>query len=206
MTTPVLARSLNSTAVNRVLCLLLFVLPLVIDRHYSSSCQILPDGGPYIDSLGFRAAQLRLEAVEKESPDSLINKAFRVQNKQKTNIQAQPDFFQSIEEDYQRYRKLFTLHRRGPAQEVYCAYDLLETFRLEIFDSQPFFNAILHTLSLPDVTTFSFDVVSRTSDRLIVRVAWSKAVPQADGKSFSIAEGHSDLKVTDHWISLLPVR
>jgi hypothetical protein len=168
-----------------------------------TSCQILPDDGPYIDSIGFRAAQSRLEAVSSKSPDSLINDAFRIQKKPHADIQAQPDFFQSIEDDYQRYRKLFTLHRRGPVQEVYCKYDLLETFRLALFDPQPFLNAILHTLSMPDITTISFDVVSRSTDRIIIRVSWSKAVLQENGKEFSIAEGNCDIMVMRHWIALI---
>ncbi len=162
--------------------------------------------GPYIDSAGLRAAQSRLEAVDGDDADSLINQAFRVQNKLPSGVQGQPDFFKSIEDDYQRYRKLFTLHKRGPVSGAYCPYDLLETFKREVFDAQPFLNAILHTLSLPDVTTLSYSVVSRAPDNITIRVSWSKAVAQEGGKGFAIAEGTSDIKVARHWISLVAVR
>jgi hypothetical protein len=178
---------------------------LVLFAHFSSGL-LAASEGPYIDSLGFRAAQSRLDAVDTKSPDSLINQAFRVQKKQQPDSAGQPDFFKSIEDDYQRYLKLFTLHKRGQVSEVYCSYDLLETFRQEVFDPQPFLNAILHTLSLTDLTTLSFDELSRTSGRIIVRVAWSKAVPQKNSKGFSITEGTSEIKVTRNWISLIQPR
>jgi hypothetical protein len=192
--------------VKSTLCLLLFVFPLTIDFRNRAFSQPQSNDGPYVDSIGFRAAQSRLEAVESKSPDSLISEAIQIQNKSKADIQAQSDFFQSIEDDYQRYRKLFTLHKRGPISKVFCAYDLLETFKLELFDPQPFLNAVLHTFDMSDIATLSFDVISRSSDGLIIRVAWSKAVPQAGKKAFSISEGNTDIKVTKHWITLVPLR
>jgi hypothetical protein len=165
-----------------------------------------PGCGPYIDSVGFRAAQARLDAVDAESPDSLINQAFGVQKKQQPDVKAQPEFFKSIEESYQRYRKLFTLHKRGAITAVYCEYDVLETFRLEVFDPQPFLNAILHTFSMTDVTTLTYGVLSRSPDRIIVRASWSRAVQQGNKKGFSITEGSSDLNVTKNWISFVSNR
>ena len=159
--------------------------------------------GPYIDSIGFRAAQSRLKDVDGDQADSLINQAFRVPAQRQGEVQAQPDFFKSIEDDYQRYRKLFSLHKRGQVSEVFCPYDLLETFKLEVFDGQPFLNAIMHALSMPDITTLSYDVTSRTKDKIIVRVSWSKAVPEDSGKKFAISEGTSAITVASHWISLV---
>jgi hypothetical protein len=185
---------------------LLFFLSSTITLPFRALCQPQSDDGPYIDSLGFRAAQSRLDAVEKESPDTLITQAFRAQNVRPADSLTQPDFYQSLEESYQRYRTLFTLHRRGPAPSVYCKYDLLKTFTLGIFDPQPFMNAILHTLAMTDIATLSFDVQSRSLDRMLVRVSWAKAVSRKSQKRFSISEGNIDIMVTNHWISAIPVR
>ncbi len=182
--------------------LFLFLMPPIAGCALRQSSRMPHIDGPYIDSVGFRAARSRLDAVDKEYPDSLIQKAFRVQDQQRADSLEQPDFFQSIEEDYQRYRTLFTFHKKEHAAAVYCKYDLLETFKREVFDPQPFMNAILHALSMPDITTLSFDVLSSSSDRMIVRVSWSKAVPQENSKGFSISEGSLELAITQHWITL----
>jgi hypothetical protein len=179
---------------------------ILMPALYLTSGAIAGGHGPYIDSLGYRAAQSRLDAVDAKSPDSLINQALRVQNKRHADPATQPDFFKSIEDNYQRYLKLFTLHKRGQVSEVYCAFDLLETFELALFDPQPFLNAIMHTLSMTDISTLSYDVISKSPDGIIVRVSWSKAVSQEGGKGFAITEGTSDIKVTGHWISAAPAR
>jgi hypothetical protein len=33
---------------------------------------------------------------------------------------------------------------------------------------------------------------------------WSKAIPQAKGKGFSISDGNTDIVITEHWISIVP--
>jgi hypothetical protein len=182
----------------------LFLLLLLAGCRQAAVCQEIPDDGPYIDSIGFEAAQSRMDAIENGSPDSLINKAFQTHQKENSSSIKQSEFFQSIEEDYQRYRKLFTLHRKGSTPSVYCEYDLLKTFTLGIFDQQPFLNAILHLLLMPDIATISFDVLSRSPENMKVKVLWSKAAQQAKGKGFSISDGNTDMIITAHWITILP--
>jgi len=183
---------------------LLFFLSLFAVGWRDAVCQTATDNDPYIDSVGFQAEQSRLDAIGNGSPDSLIGKAFQLQREGSASAALQPEFFRSIEEDYQRYRKLFTLHRKGSTPSVYCEYDLLKTFTVGVFDQQPFLNAILHLLLMPEIATISFDVLSRSTESIIVRVLWSKAAPQIKGKGFSISDGNTDIVITEHWISIIP--
>jgi hypothetical protein len=162
--------------------------------------------GPYVDSLGYLASQNRLHAVEEQSADSLFNQAFQTKKGRAGDNREQSEFFRSLEENYQRYLTLFSLHRRGPVPSVFCPYDLLQTFAAGTFDAQPFMNAILHTLRMTDITTLSFTVRSQAVDRMILRVSWAKAVSRKGSKSFSISEGSVDLLVTEHWISAVEAR
>jgi hypothetical protein len=171
-----------------------------------SLCKSPEMEGPYIDSLGYLAAQNRLHAVEEQSAESLFNQALQAKKGRADDSEAQPEFFRSLEENYQRYRMLFSLHRKGPVPSAYCPYDLMQTFAAGMFDAQPFMNAILHTLRMTDITTLSFAVRRQEDDRMIVRVSWAKAVSRKGSKGFSISEGSLDLLVTSHWIAAIPVR
>jgi hypothetical protein len=172
----------------------------------SALCKDSDQTGPYIDSLGYLAAQNRLYAVEEQSAETLFNQALQAKKSLSGDNQEQPEFFKSLEENYQRYRMLFTLHRRGALPSAYCPYDLIETFSAGMFDAQPFMNAILHTLRMTDITTLSFTVRHQEDDRMIIRVSWAKAVSAKGSREFSISEGNLDLLVTSHWIAAIPGR
>lgn len=158
-------------------------------------------GGPYIDSLGLRASLARIDNVEDQSTGALIGQALEVP-KNAADDNLQPDFFQSIEDDYQKYLKLFKLIKSRKTLEARCDYDLLETFRVKIFDPQPFLNAILHTMTLKDITTLDYAVKSDKSDTLLLQVSWAKPTAQQSGKGFGITEGSLPLIVTKHSVFL----
>ena len=180
---------------------IIFFLPL-------GSCMVHPPGrtigynGPFIDSIGYHAAQARLEIVDREASNALISQALSVPE-DTHHLPRQPEFFQSIEESYQRYLKLFSPVRRAPRPEVRCKFDLIETFRLLIFDPQPFLNAILHTMSLTAVSTLDFTVQPKNADTTLVHVALTKAIPQEGTRWVTFSEGELALSVTRHSAALL---
>jgi hypothetical protein len=159
------------------------------------------EDGSYIDSLGLRASLARIDNVEDQRAGTLITQALKVPDKN-TGNNAQPDFFQSIEDDYQKYLKLFRLNKNGKVLEATCKYDLLETFRVKIFDPQPFMNAILHTMKLSEITTLDYTITSDRSDTLLVEVSWARPTEQPVGKGFGITEGSLPLCITKHSVSL----
>jgi hypothetical protein len=154
-------------------------------------------GGPYIDSTGLRASLARIDNIVDQSTGALIKQALEVPGNARDNSE-QPDFFQSLEDDYQKYQKLFKMKKGVKTLEVTCNYDLLETFRVKIFDPQPFLNAILHTMTLREITTLDYAIQSDKSDTLILQVSWAKPTAQQTGKGFGITEGVLSLFVTKH--------
>jgi hypothetical protein len=180
------------------LLLLLLLFACIFQRPALSQV----DQGPYIDSLGFRAAQARLENVDRADGNALISQAFYVP-KTTAEQSNQAEFFQSIEESYQRYVKLFTTAKRTSRPEIRCDYDLCETFKLQLFDPQPFINAMLHTMSLTELSTLDFVVQPRNADTLFVQVSYAKATARKDEKEFAIGEGDLTLTVTRHTAALV---
>lgn len=158
-------------------------------------------GGPYIDSIGLRASLARIDNVADQSAGTLITQALEVPGNTASNPD-QPDFFQSLEDDYQKYLKLFKPDRNRKVPEASCNYDLIETFRSKIFDPQPFMNAILHTMTLKEITTLDYAIQSDKSDTLLVQVSWAKPTAQQAGKEFGITEGSLPLQVTRHSVSV----
>ncbi|MBN1758263.1 MAG: hypothetical protein JW863_08100 [Chitinispirillaceae bacterium] len=151
--------------------------------------------GPLIDSSGFQAAQARLQAVDETLGDSLIAQALAVQNdSMQTNRQSA--FFESLEENYQRYLKLFTPLRHAPEPEIRCRYDLVETFKRRIYDPQPLLNAILHSMGLTDVATLDFRVEPKNSDTTLVYVLLTRTRPNEAAKGFTVSEDDVILAVT----------
>lgn len=178
---------------------LLLLLPIVLTL--TACTRFVPghakeESGPYIDSLGLRASLARIDNVSGRSAGVLIKQALEV-----PGDGTQPDFFQSLEDNYQKYLTLFKLKNNGNTPEVRCDYDLLATFRIKIFDPQPFMNAILHTLALREITTLDYAVQSDASDTLLVQVSWAKATEQQTGKGFGITEGSLSLLITKHAVS-----
>jgi hypothetical protein len=157
--------------------------------------------GPYIDSLGFRASLARIDNVAGQSAGTLITQALEVPDDTASSA-GRPDFFQSLEDDYQKYLKLFRVDKRGKAPEATCSCDLLETFRSKVFDPQPFMNAILHTMALKEITTLDYAIRSDKSDTLMLLVSWAKPTAAQTGKGFGITEGSLLLRVTRHSVSV----
>lgn len=159
------------------------------------------DEGPYIDSLGLRASLARIDNVADQSTGTLIKQAVEAPGNTETGID-QPDFFQSLEDDYQKYLKLFKPDKKVKAPEVTCNYDLIETFRTKVFDPQPFMNAVLHTMALKEITTLDYAVQSDKPDTLMLVVSWAKPTAEQTGKGFGITEGSLPLQVTRHSVSV----
>lgn len=153
--------------------------------------------GPFIDSTGYYAAQARLENIERAEGDALISQALFVPD-DSLQMANQPAFFQSIEENYQRYLTLFTPVKKAVRPEIRCAHDLIETFRLLIFDPQPFINAMLHTMSFTGFSTLDFTVQPQNADTILVHVACAQACPREETKGFAVSEGNLTLSVTRH--------
>jgi len=169
----------------------------VLCMRFEPGRSIAGHSGPYIDSLGLRASLARIDNVESQSTGSLIKEALEVPANNGEAVQA--DFFQSLEEDYQKYLKLFKFRN---VRRATCPYDLLETFRAKVYDPQPFMNAILHTMTLREITTLDYTVQSDASDTIHVQVSWAKATPGKAEKSFGITEGTLPLIVTKHEVSV----
>jgi hypothetical protein len=159
------------------------------------------EDGPYIDSLGFRASLARVDNVVDQSTGTLIKQALEVQENTTGNTD-QPDFFQSLEDDYQRYLKIFKLSRTGRLTEATSDYNLLETFRAKVFDPQPFMNALLHTMKLREITTLDYIIQADKTDTMLVQVSWAKPTALEAGKGFGITEGTLALLVSRHSVSV----
>jgi hypothetical protein len=157
--------------------------------------------GPYIDSLGYRAAQARLDDIGRASGDAMISQALQVP-KTALEQENQSEFFRSIEESYQRYLKLFIRISKKPRPEIRCAFDLIETFNRQVYDPQPFVNAILHTMALTDLSTLDFTVQPHTEDTVLVHVSWARAETRKGTKEYAISEGNLTLAVTRHTAAL----
>ncbi len=181
--------TINKTIIT--VLLLPFSLCISITRSYKTL------GEPYIDSTGYRAASRRLEIVDHESSNKLISQALSISGDSNLTS-SQPEYFQSLEESYQRYSGLFTYVKRAPRPEVRCPYDLIETFRLQIFDPQPFVNAILHAMKLSQLTTLDFTVETKNTDTMLVHIAFTKSIPQHGTRWFSLSEGELTLAITRH--------
>jgi hypothetical protein len=190
----------TDSKINKLFLVTLF-LPL-------GSCIFHPPGrqkinsGPYIDSIGYRAVQARIEMVDREASGTLISEALAVQEDTLHDVQ-QSAFFQSIEESYQRYLKLFTPARRSDRPAIRCDYDLVETFKLLLFDPQPFLNALLHTMSLKEVTTLDFKVEPKNVDTTLLYVTLTKVESLEDTKKVTVSEGDLILSVTHHRATLM---
>jgi hypothetical protein len=178
-------------------CLLPFALACIF--HHPGNSQAVE--GLYIDSTGYRAAQARIEAVDRASGDAMISQALYVP-KTALEQENQSEFFRSIEESYQRYIKLFTRVPKSAPPAVRCAFDLTETFKRQIYDPQPFVNAILHTMALTDLSTLDFTVQPRTGDTVLIQVSWARAETQKGNKEYGISEGNLTLAVTRNTATL----
>ena len=185
---------------NKLLPVILF-LPIVTCIFHPSG-RLNVNKGPYIDSIGYKALQARIEAVDRETSGTLISEALAVQN---DTLQAdtQSAFFASIEESYQRYLKLFTPVRRATRPEIHCNYDLVETFNLLILDPQPYINALLHTMSLTEVTTIDFRVEPKNTDTTLLYVSLTKVESQEGTKRVTVSEGDLILSVARHRATLM---
>jgi hypothetical protein len=172
------------------------------------SCIFHPAGtskvheGPFIDSIGYKALQSRLETIDQEASTSLISQALSVQDDTLQTV-PQSTFFQSLEESYQRYLKLFAPVKRAPRPEIRCGYDLVETFKLLLFDPQPFINAMLHTMSLAEVSTLDFRVEPKNEDTTFIYVALTKTVHQEGTNGVTISEGDLILSVAGRRAALM---
>jgi hypothetical protein len=154
---------------------------------------------PYIDSTGYYAAQERIANISYVSSDDLISQALTVQETNEKTPRAQPRYFQTIEESYQRYLILFRPVNKTGLSHLECSWDLIETFRLQVFDRQPFLNAMLHTLGLTELSTLDFTVEPRSgSDTLLVQVLWARPESYKDRKELAISEGNLTLAITRH--------
>jgi hypothetical protein len=183
----------------------LFLIVLILSF---SSCMFHPPSeqsvsdGPYIDSIGYKAFLARMESVERETSDTLIAEALAVQNDTlQTNIQAA--FFQSIEDSYQRYLKLFSPVKRTVRPEIHCDYDLVKTFKLLVLDPQPFINAILHTMSLMEVTTVDFIVEPKNTDTTLLYVSFTRLLSQEGTNRVTMSEDDLILSMASHRATLM---
>jgi len=183
-----------------ILLLLLLILPL-------NSCIFLPSGefnihkGPYIDSIGYKAMEARVAMVAQETSSMLISEALAVQNDSLPDNE-QATFFSSIEESYQRYLPLFKPVKGAEHPQVSCSYDLVETFNKLIVDTQPFMNAILHTMSLNEVTTIDFRVEPKNVDTTLLYVSLTKMESQ-ENKKVVMSESDCILSLARHRATLM---
>ncbi|MCW8966406.1 MAG: hypothetical protein OQK82_06950 [Candidatus Pacearchaeota archaeon] len=173
-----------------------------------NSCMHHPSGnrkagnGAYIDSVGYRALEARIALVDNETSGELISEALAVQNDTTREV-AQSAFFQSLEESYQRYLKIFTPVRKSKLPEVQCRYDLVETFNLMIIDPQPFINALLHTMSLKELTTVDFHVEPKNADTTLIYVTLTKMASREHGRKVTMSDEDLILSVTRHRATLV---
>jgi hypothetical protein len=182
---------------------LLFLALMCIFRQPGTTAA--QEQGPYIDSIGFRAAQARIETVDLAEESALIANALYVP-KTAAEQKNQPEFFQSLEESYQRYIPLFTLDKKSSPPGIKCSFNLLETFTLRIFDPQPFLNAMLHSMALDELSTLDFALAPQGNDSLLVKVSWAKPQSGEMKKEFAITEGELTLAVTKHRAVLITPR
>jgi len=159
-------------------------------------------GGPYIDSVGYKAMQARFEAIDRQEDSSLISEALAVQD-DTLHDTAQTAIFQSIEESYQRYLTLFTPVKRSVKHEIRCKYNLVETFDLLVLDPQPFINALLHTMSLKDLVTLDFRVEPVNTDTTLLYVVFNTVEPSGQSKAVTVKEDDLILSVTRHHAALM---
>lgn len=171
-------------------------------------CPCQQKAGPYIDSLGLAASRARLEAIAPASPDYLISQALDAPGRAAAGSGSQPECFQSLEDNYQKYRKLFFVNNQPSGPCARCPCDLLQTFSLQVYDPQPFMNAVLHTLGLIDLSTLDFEVKPYRPDTLLAHVSFARSSTTDLRQGLSISEGNVDLYIALHTISLassLPV-
>ena len=184
----------------------LFLLLLILSMN---SCMFFPSATSstvieaYIDSTGYRALEARVALVESEESGALISEALAVQNESMNEEVAQSAFFQSLEESYQRYLPLFSLVRTSKLPEVHCRYDLVETFNLMIIDPQPFINALLHTMSLTELTTIDFRVEPKNADTTLLYVSLTKMASQENTRKVTMSEEDLILSVARHRATLV---
>ncbi|MBN2036230.1 MAG: hypothetical protein JW768_05770 [Chitinispirillaceae bacterium] len=158
---------------------------------------------PYIDSVGYHAAQERNANISYVSSDDLISQALNVPECSENRMQ--PRYFQTIEESYQRYLKLFRPVKKTGLSRLECPWDLIETFRLQVFDRQPFINAMLHTLDLFELSTLDFTVEPHNSDTIHLQVLWARPESSTSRKELAISEGNLTLAVTRHTAALATI-
>lgn len=183
------------------------ILPIILFLQFGTCTPHPPEmvmayDGPFIDSIGCNAAKARLSAIDEMESDTLLSQALSVPT-DSTNAASQSTFFQSLEESYQRYLKLFTPVKKASRSEISCPYDLVETFRLMVFDPQPFINAMLHTMSLTDLSTLDLTVQPKNGDTTLVHVALTKANAQEETRWLTFSEGELTLCMTRHGATLL---
>jgi hypothetical protein len=176
------------------------LLPLALACIFHRPGNTQADQGPYFDSTGYRAAQARIDEIDRASGDAMISQALYVP-KTPLEQESQSDFFRSIEESYQRYLKVFTRIPKKPA--IRCAFNLIETFKRQVYDPQPFVNAMLHTMALTDLSTLDFTVMPRTEDTVLVQVSWARAENKTGRKEYAISEGNLTLAVTRNTAALV---
>lgn len=168
-----------------------FFSPRIAGRH----------DGPYIDSIGFAAAQARIEMVEEEASGTLISEALAVQDDSRPSAQA--SFFSSIEESYQRYLPLFAPIRRSERPAVRCRYDLVATFTFRQIDPLPFINALLHRMALTDLTTADFKVEPVDNDTLLLYITCTVLHNQMETGKMSVTESDLIVSVDLHRATLM---
>jgi hypothetical protein len=185
---------------------------LLIALALFNSCVHHPRGGsqvnsdaPYTDSTGYRFSLARVEATNWQESSALISQALSVAG-DTLQTDRQPDFFQSLEESYQRYLPLFAREKNAPRPQVRCTYDLVETFRLGIFDAQPFVNALLHTMSITEVSTLDYTARQQSADTTTLLIKVTKAVaPEKNLKELRFTEGDAVVSVTRHRAELVSI-
>lgn len=139
--------------------------------------------------------------VARETSSKLITEALAVQNESMEDNE-QVTFFSSIEESYQRYLPLFKPEKKTDRPEVSCNYDLVQTFNHLIIDTQPFINALLHTMSLNEVTTIDFRVEPKNQDTTLLYVSLTKMESKED-KKVVMSESDCILAVARHRATLM---
>jgi len=161
-------------------------------------------GGPFIDSVGFESARVRNAEIADglmSNSQSMVTRAL-TDKSDPADDSAGEDIFRSLEESYQRYVAVFKPATIESIFKTQSEYDLPATFRLSVFDRQPFMNALLHSLSFHSLTTLDYIIEEGNRDTCRIRVNWAAPLPK-DSTGFTIKEGSLNLIVTKHEVTCL---
>ena len=157
--------------------------------------------GPYVDSTGFAASRARIETVEREAGGTLISEALAVQDDSLPSEQTA--FFSSIEESYRRYLPLFTPVRRSRRPAVRCSHDLVATFTLQRIDPLPFINALLHRMTLTDLTTADFKIEPVDNGTLLLYITCTVLQDYMTEGKMTVSESDLIVAVDPHRATLM---